>query len=384
VKGRYQAARSRALCKIGARCQAGDPVLQNYPNGDLGAIFAAADEMLAGNSIVTQGNANLGRDKAKVKCAAALAKGRSGVLKATLGSALGCQRRRDKKGTTFGPIDASCLSTPGGPAQAASRVISRACANATDMGTCGPLPACVTDAATLAGQGLARTTYDARGNGPTCGDGAVGFPEQCDDGNTAAGDGCSAACEHEGRSCGTTVGARVVRVAITTPQPIAGLRLDLDYPQFEAGLVGTEQASVVKNAVTLLQGTAGPVGVVANDRESDLSIAVGGGTGVIATGDLLDVAMDSCVPLTANICNRNQNVFGCCPSGDVSNCFGNPPACTSFDSSTLNQGTPAGCCPADNACTTQVSATSCSVADPVDATGQPVDGVTCTVTITGS
>lgn len=33
--------------------------------------------------------------------------------------------------------------------------------------------------------------------GPFCGDGIIQFPEQCDDGNTVSGDGCSATCQNE-------------------------------------------------------------------------------------------------------------------------------------------------------------------------------------------
>jgi hypothetical protein len=44
----------------------------------------------------------------------------------------------------------------------------------------------------------------------------------------------------------------------------------------------------------------------------------------------------------------------------------------------------AGACPTNNTCVDQVQQTqlSCSVADPVDAFGQPVDGVTCSITVT--
>ena len=35
------------------------------------------------------------------------------------------------------------------------------------------------------------------GGGPVCGNGAVEAPEECDDNNTTAGDGCSASCAVE-------------------------------------------------------------------------------------------------------------------------------------------------------------------------------------------
>jgi cysteine-rich repeat protein len=45
--------------------------------------------------------------------------------------------------------------------------------------------------------------------GPTCGDGALAPHEQCDDGNTLSGDGCSAECLIEARSrSGSFVGFR--------------------------------------------------------------------------------------------------------------------------------------------------------------------------------
>jgi cysteine-rich repeat protein len=35
------------------------------------------------------------------------------------------------------------------------------------------------------------------GSGAVCGDGIVEPPEQCDDGNTVSGDGCSSTCQYE-------------------------------------------------------------------------------------------------------------------------------------------------------------------------------------------
>lgn len=52
---------------------------------------------------------------------------------------------------------------------------------------------------------LATACGDDGGNNPTntCGDGALGGAETCDDGNTSSGDGCSATCQTEGpASCG--------------------------------------------------------------------------------------------------------------------------------------------------------------------------------------
>jgi cysteine-rich repeat protein len=44
-----------------------------------------------------------------------------------------------------------------------------------------------------------------------CGDGSVGYPEECDDGNTVSGDGCSATCELEpGYACSPNQPCHVV------------------------------------------------------------------------------------------------------------------------------------------------------------------------------
>jgi cysteine-rich repeat protein len=51
-------------------------------------------------------------------------------------------------------------------------------------------------ASLLAGSALA--SHSALAGAPTCGNGTLNAPEQCDDANTAAGDGCSATCTIEG------------------------------------------------------------------------------------------------------------------------------------------------------------------------------------------
>jgi cysteine-rich repeat protein len=44
---------------------------------------------------------------------------------------------------------------------------------------------------------MAASTTAGTGGAGTCGDGTVGGSEQCDDGDTASGDGCSSACAWE-------------------------------------------------------------------------------------------------------------------------------------------------------------------------------------------
>jgi hypothetical protein len=47
-------------------------------------------------------------------------------------------------------------------------------------------------------------------------------------------------------------------------------------------------------------------------------------------------------------------------------------------------GTLEDCCPGDNACVTQAGATTCSISGAVDSSGTPIEGVTCTVMISGT
>jgi cysteine-rich repeat protein len=240
-----------------------------------------------------------------------------------------------------------------------------------------------------------------------CGNGVVESPEQCDDSNTSPGDGCSAVCESEGPNCdavagSTVIGARQVTVAIgglVGGQKLAGVRINLDYPQFQAGIAGSGQSSIVQSQVMVLQGTPGDYIALANDHDTDLVFVIGGTADFIDNGDLITVTMDACFAKELNLCNRNQNVIGCCDAstdldGDTTfqEC-GDPNApvvCPAGSFPTSTVGIPAippaleDCCPADNACVTQAAATSCTVTDPVDSNGLPVDGVTCTVAISGT
>jgi hypothetical protein len=130
-------------------------------------------------------------------------------------------------------------------------------------------------------------------------------------------------------------------------------------------------------------------------------------------------------------CSGNSQPFPCCTAAGTGNCPqptkgscnvkcpGNPPVCASnyavspeinnfsntvvgpcqgkvcsnnsgracnVDSDCVSPGTctgtqQVGACPGDNECKPQASLTGCSVTDPVDALGQPISGVTCSVTI---
>jgi cysteine-rich repeat protein len=277
-----------------------------------------------------------------------------------------------------------------------------------------------------------------------CGDGILDPQEQCDDGGTTPGDGCNALCESEVNTCSPATAHRRVRVDINTPQALAGVRVDLEYPQAHTSIPGSGNSSLVRSRVQLF-----PVGGqnTVNDQETDLFVVLANATSFINSGPLFEINFDQCTALSENMCNRNQNVIGCCNNpadpnqfgdfctkkecasmpgtactgapadcgsnpadctvkipctSDVScigsgtpaspqfglcvfKCPGNPPICPIGSFPTSGNGpctSPAGGCPSENACITQTSNTLCTVSEPIDELAQPVAGVTCSVTIT--
>ncbi len=433
-KGKYAGQKTKSADKlqgVKGQCLAGDPVLANYPGGDIDAlVFPFVDGEVSGSSSVLQGTGDLECDKVKTKCLQAIGKARSDVVNEIVKDAVKCQKALDKTGVTFGKLDSSCVATPApkaGPKALAK--IQKACVDeglvGGDVGSCEPLPNCVVDNAKLTGLGLAPAIYSQAG--ATCGNGLIESSEQCDDGNATSGDGCSTSCELEGDTCdggyagpGSADGTRRAVVSISTPEPLGGIEINLDYPQFQAGIPGVGNSSLVNSRFTTLQ-TAGLAAM--NDSGSDVRVAMVDILAGFTTGDLFRVDLDNCVSVSENVCNRNQNVSGCCfdPSstsqfarcedgttvcesdadctgigggecggvGGSPKCPANPPSCGTGPSLSppalgvcTTSGTPNGGCPGDNACVSQSEIMTCTVSNPSSLDGQPVAGVTCSVTIT--
>jgi cysteine-rich repeat protein len=264
------------------------------------------------------------------------------------------------------------------------------------------LAACTTDSAVATGQDLAKAVYGAPEG---CGDGTQTINEQCDDGNTLSGDGCNASCELEGNTCsyagpGAGTGTRLVTVSINAPEPVAGLQVSVDYPQFESGIPGIGTSSVVQGRFTTLQPAS--LSALNDNQNTDAIVGMVNVVDPFNSGPLFSITFDNCVQLSQNICNRNQQVFGCggrcrLPNGtggsgtvcyNVSTCgvgeicdSGDPLVCSPGSNLPFGPGPQAGCCPADNSCISQPNITDCTVSDPVDANGQPISGVTCSVSV---
>ena len=403
-KGAYARREAKALASIASDCTPAD--LANYPGGAQGDVLDTIVEELTGNSQVNLGAEDLLCDKAVVACHRAIAQSRTTVMKEVVNDSVKCQRELDKNASSFGAISPGCLDagerTSG---QAANRIV-KSCAGVTpaEVDSCSPLPSCVIASAVATGQTLASAVYAAPSG---CGDGDLDSGEQCDDDNTTSGDGCSSGCELEDNTCTPYVGAgggtgtRVVTLSINTPEPLAGLQVSIDYPQFESGIPGLGTSSLVQSRFQALQ----PAGLaLLNDNtNTDAIVGMVNVVDLFGSGPLFQVTFDNCVQLSQNICNRNQNVFGCggrcrlpsgsggsgavcssdagCVVGEICD-FGDPLVCSPSTNLPFGPGPQAGCCPGDNSCVSQANITSCSISDPVDALGQPIAGVTCSVSVT--
>lgn len=461
-KGKYADAEAKAADKVGGDCLAGDPVLANYQGGDADAAFLPViGDSLAGIANVTQGTQNQPCGKVEKKCRETIGKWKTKLVREIVKMSTQCQAAFDKFATTFGPLNPNCedITDPLTTAKA-QNAINKDCAgvDGDDIGVCAPLPGCVTDAARLTGQTLAKAVYeDKPAGGAVCGNGVVEGAEQCDHGatNGQPGDTCNASCERLDDTCTVTggTGTRKVTVSINTPTPLGGVQIDMDYPQFEAGIPGVGASSVVQSRLNVLQ-PASFKGL--NDTATDAQVAlIANLPAGFTTGSLFDVTFDNCVQLSQNICNRSQNVFSCCnnpadptqfqvPAGSetcakkacattnpgtvctsdaqcggvvgdcqgvlcaadplvcvgngteaepqygvcVFKCLANPPVCAPGHFPAQTAGTcdgtatgPNGGCPGDNACVVQATAHTCHVGNPIDVDGQPVLGVTCSVSV---
>lgn len=407
-QNKYAGREAKALAMINGDCT-GSPVLANYPDGVQVDVLDKIVEELTGNSQVTLGDEDLLCDKSVVACHRVLANARSTVLKEVIGDSVKCQRDLDKNATTFGAISASCLDTGDRTAAGQKSKITRNCTgvNLSKVGGCSTasvaaLANCTVDSAVATGQDLAKAVYGAPAG---CGDGTVSVNEQCDDGNTLSGDGCNGSCELEGNTCsysgaGAGTGTRLVTVSINTPEPVAGLQVSVDYPQLESGIPGVGTSSVVQGRFSALQ--AASLSALNDNQDTDAIVGMVNVVSPFNSGPLFSISFDNCVQLSQNLCNRNQQVFGCggrcrLPNGnggsgtvclDASSClggeicdYGDPLVCSPGTNLPFGPGPQAGCCPGDNACISQANITGCAVSDPVDANGQPINGVTCFVTV---
>jgi cysteine-rich repeat protein len=298
-------------------------------NDATGQIAGTIQSNLAASGSELQGAPTLTGDKAKIKCHAAIGKGRSGIVNAIVKGATACQKRLDKNGTP-GPLAADCVVGAGAAGSKASGKITKACGGTSgaDVDSCDGLPDCVVTSATTTGQTVARGIFSSAAGGVPechngridpgetcdpglfdtdtcvncqpagCGDGTTTSPEGCDDGNTTDGDGCSASCTIETPPGGSVV---TLVVALThdpalTGGDVAGVEITVDYDPAKTSIPGSGNVPATEGRVQNL----GPDDVVFSvaDRDSntdgqdDQLFIPYGSLGTLSPGDIVRVILD--------------------------------------------------------------------------------------------
>src|SRR5205814_1753634 len=134
----------------------------NYPLGDPeGAFFPTAEASAEASGAGILGAPQLVGDKAKTKCHGAISKAVVADVGEILKNAVKCQGSVDKLASVFGTLAGDCVVTPVKAGPKGEAAIAKACVGITgaDVGSCDPLPQCVTASATTTGQTLASAIY---------------------------------------------------------------------------------------------------------------------------------------------------------------------------------------------------------------------------------
>jgi len=331
IKGKLtgpKGAESKASAAIGKKCLAGDPVLSNYPNNDApGAFIPLAVGAIQASGTTLLGAPDINGDKVKAKCHAAIAKATAKDIQEVIAGGVKCQAAADKLATQFGSLLSDCVLTPEKSGPKGEAAIAKACPNLTgpDVGSCDPLPTCVTDSAALTGRQLAAAIYNPT---PGCGNSFVEPGEECDDGNQSNNDGCTndcklakcgdgfveagvelcgdapqAACETPNQNtCGSITPCtpdgqmRTATVAfkVTGGISLLGLSVALDYPETDVRIPGTGNQQTVLDRVTVVPQNGLP-GITDLDYELDVTFA---GTDTITPGNFFSVQFDECSGVT--------------------------------------------------------------------------------------
>jgi cysteine-rich repeat protein len=200
--GAFIQARTRALARLNLACRSDKTVVGNY-NGAASvgvafdqSIFPAIRRELERTAGALQTAPSVRGDaKALRKCHGSLGTGWGGVVVGTLQATFKCQQQRDKRATSFGPLDPGCVRGAGKSAKVATKTIGQACRafSGLEVGSCAGLPGCLVTEAEKAGQLIARLSFG--GPAPAvCGNGLQDPNEACDDGNLVENDGCTALC----------------------------------------------------------------------------------------------------------------------------------------------------------------------------------------------
>ena len=322
-KGKFAKAKASAIANLTKKCLAGDPVLGNYPSDPVGSFLPYVLDEVQGSAIALLGSPAIQGDKAKIGCHGAIAKASAKDLSEIVKGAVKCQNATDKTASAFGSLLGDCVLTPSKSGPKGEAAIAKKCTGiaGADVGSCDPLPGCVTAASGAAGQVLAAAMYNAK---PGCGNTIVEQGEECDDGNQLNTDACIQckratcgdgfveagvelcgdappdACENPSPStcqvtpCATDGQQKSVTVRFSAPGVnVTGLVVALDYPETEVQIPGTGSATSVTDRVTVTP--SGLPAIVDRDYELQVSLA---GLSALTPGDFFSVQLDECTAST--------------------------------------------------------------------------------------
>jgi cysteine-rich repeat protein len=329
VKGKIAKVESSASVGIGKKCVIGDPVLGNYPSADPdSAFFPIAKDAVQTTATTLLGSPQIQTEKAKIKCHAAISKAALGDIGEILKNAVKCQNGLDKLADTFGPIQGDCLATPVSAGPKGEKAITKACTGiaAADVGSCDPLPTCVTSSTTTTGQALVGAIYGKPT--PGCGNGIVDPGEECDDGNHISTDNCidcklatcgdgfvhagvelcgdsmTDACTAPSQStcqvapCAAAGTMRTVTVRFSKPadQTVDALIVALDYPETQVRIPGIGGDAQVLSRVNIPLAANGLPQTDDRDYEVQVSLTAGS---PLDPGVLFSVDFDDCSSVPA-------------------------------------------------------------------------------------
>jgi cysteine-rich repeat protein len=338
IKSKVASAHTAATKNTGKKCLAGDPVLANYPSNDpVGAFFPLAVDVIQASGGALLGAPDIHKtkaDKARAACHAAIAKAAAKNINEILKGAVKCQNTVDKTATQFGSLQSDCLLAPTKSAPKGELAIGKKCVDlgiaGIDVGSCDPLPTCVTASSKTTGQQTAAAIYNPN---PGCGNSFVESGEECDDGNDISTDGCisctlatcgdgfvhagvelcgdspPAACQTPNENtCGSIapcvpdgqMQSATVRFSKPPATSVLGLSIALDYPEANVRIPGTGSAQAVRDRVTVIPQN-GLITVTDRDYEVEVTIA---SADPLVPGDFFTVQFDECTVATLD-------QFGC-------------------------------------------------------------------------
>lgn len=387
--GKYEISKEKSLARLhgaSGKCPASgaEAVTGNYPGGLFTNKISSIEQLLTNRATVALGAADLDRNLARLKCHKIVSAARTSIADKMMTTAMACQKSQ----APGAPLAAACRDDAKltGLIRSRDLGIKKACVDAgisgTEVGSCDPLfvGVCSTTSATACNRNA------------DCPEG-----ETCISNGTPSQRGCvSQIALAEGKNLadiaypnpvctGTAVpGDRTATISLASPVDLSGVTVTLNYPKFDVSLVGNGDLDT--SAWTFTADFLSAFDLDGSVRISALA-SVPFGSGVLAA-----VPFDVCRPLlpegtcsvtTSQSCTANGN----CRPPSCGSCLANNSETCVPQGRVCSVSQYLGCtaspeCPASETCVSQRSLTFCTVEAAADENGNPVEGVTCSVSLT--